>query len=137
MSGRPTNLFEPAPPAPALISASPPDPVTAPEVGPLALSPSELPPKLKPRAVMLTMPGRCVEKGCVFPAMPVAGGRCVHHQRQQQEPGLYSSRQPSSAVVAQGKFGPPRVEEIEREERGTRVEDRRRMFKERERFLAE
>lgn len=29
-----------------------------------------LPPKIKPKAVMPTLPGRCVEKGCVFPAAP-------------------------------------------------------------------
>jgi hypothetical protein len=94
------------------------------------------PPKLKPKSMVLNLRGRCVEKGCVFPAAPGPEGKCLHHQRQQHEPGLYSSHQPSSALVARGKFGPPRAEELEPggAKRGL---DRRRLMAERERFLNE
>jgi len=94
------------------------------------------PPPLKPKAVTLSLRGRCTEKGCVFPAAPGPEGKCLHHQRQQQEPGLYSSHQPSSALMARGKFGPPRAEELEpgAAKRGL---DRRRLMAERERFLNE
>jgi hypothetical protein len=140
MSRRRTHLAESAPPAPVLMPDSLPARLTiapVPGLEPPSLTPSRLPPKMKPRAVMLSMPGRCVEKGCVFPEVPGAGGKCIHHQRQMQEPGLYSSHQPSSALVARGKFAPSRIEEIERGEgRGDR-EDRRRMMAERERFLGE
>lgn len=94
-----------------------------------------LPPRVKPKPVALTPGGRCVEKGCVFPAAPGPEGKCVHHQRQQHEPGLYCSHQPSSALVARGKFGPPRAEDIEPGSR--RGLDRRRLTAERERFLNE
>lgn len=104
---------------------------------PQAVLASPLIPKMKPRAVMLSMPGRCAEKGCVFPAVPGSGGRCIHHQRQQQEPGLYSSYQPSSALVARGKFGPARIEEGEPGPSRGRGRDRRRMMMEREHFLNE
>ena len=94
------------------------------------------PPKVKPKSVTLSLRGRCVEKGCVFPAAPGIEGKCLHHQRQQQEPGLYSSHQPSSALVARGKFGPPRAEDLETGG-GRRGLDRRRLMAERERFLNE
>jgi hypothetical protein len=113
------------------------DPADLMKVGPLGLPPSSLPPKLKPRAVRLSVSTRCSEKGCVFPALPGSGGRCMNHQRQQQEPDLCLSQQPSSILVARGKFGPARVEEIERGERRESVKDRRRMMAERERFLGE
>ena len=69
--------------------------------------------------------------------MPGSAGRCIHHQRQQQEPGLYSSQQPSSILVARGKFGPARAEEMESAARRENVKDRRRMMAERERFMGE
>jgi len=89
-------------------------------------------PKLPPKPVPL---GRCSEKGCVFPA---AGphGRCRQHQRQWSEPGLYSSHQPTSALVEQGKFGPVRPEWVEDAKAG-HTYDRRRMAAEREHFLRE
>ena len=93
-------------------------------------------PKVKPKPVTLRLRGRCVEKGCVFPAVSGPEGKCLHHQRQQYEPGLYSSHQPSSALVGRGKFGPARTEEV-----GPAVSrrglDRRRLMAERERFLNE
>ena len=137
MRSRRFDLAEATAPPPAFIPSSDPSPSglsRTPELGPLGLSPSPDPPKLKPRAVILSMPGRCVEKGCVFPAVPGSGGRCLHHSRQQQEPGLYSSLQPSSMLLACGKFGPSRAEVAER--RGD-LEDRRRLVKEREKFLGE
>ena len=92
--------------------------------------------KIKPKLVTLRLLDRCVEKGCVFPAAPGPEGKCLHHQRQQHEPGLYSSHQPSSALVGRGKFGPARAEELEpaATRRGL---DRRRLMAERERFLNE
>lgn len=140
MNSRRTTLSDSPLPPSALVHASRPadrEPIAPPELGPLALRAPPLPPKLKPRAVILSMPGRCLEKGCVFPVVPGSGGRCIHHQRQQQEPGLYSSQQPSSILVARGKFGPPRLEEMERCERSENLKDRRRMMAERERFLGE
>jgi hypothetical protein len=136
MSTRRSNVAEPAPPPAAFVPApgSPgPDFLDAAPTGPLALRRSAF----APRAVRPVLPGRCVEKGCVFPAQSGAGGRCVHHQRQQQEPGLYSSQQPSSILVARGRFGPSSIEEIERGERGANREDRRRLTAEREKFLGE
>jgi len=95
-----------------------------------------LPPKVHPRAVLLTAAGRCLEKGCVFPALPGADGRCLHHQRQQREPALYCSHQPSFALAERSKFGPPRVEDLE-PTTNARGFDRRRLMAERERFLGE
>ena len=95
-----------------------------------------LPPKVRPRAVLLTAAGRCLEKGCVFPALPGADGRCLHHQRQQREPALYCSHQPSFALAERSKFGPPRVEDLE-PTTNARGFDRRRLMAERERFLGE
>jgi|SRR5579859_5234967 len=140
MSSRRTNLSAAGPSPPPLMPVSEAaglDIAAGPEVGLLALPSLPAPPKLKPRAVMLSMPGRCAEKGCVFPAVPGSGGRCIDHQRQQQEPGLYSSQQPSSFLAACEKFGPPRLEEMERGERREKLKDRRRMLADREKFLGE
>jgi len=86
----------------------------------------------KPEALL----GRCSEKGCVFPAELGAGSKCVHHRRQQQEPSLYCSHQPSSALVERSRFGPPRKDELEQGCKG-RAFDLRRQVVERERFLKE
>lgn len=102
----------------------------------LGPTPDSVPPRTKPKPVNLSLGGRCVEKGCVFPATPGVEGRCLHHQRQRQEPGLYSSHQPSSALVGRGKFGPPRAEEFEPRVRKREL-DRRRLMAEREWFLNE
>lgn len=95
-----------------------------------------LPPKAAPRTALVAAAGRCLEKGCVFPALPGADGRCLHHQRQQREPSLYCSHQPSSALVQRSKFGPARVEDVE-PNASARGFDRRRLVAERERFLGE
>jgi len=57
-------------------------------------------------------------------------GRCVHHDRQQQEPALYQSHQPTLLVVERGKFG-MQGSEVE----DTRGVDRRRLAQERQAFL--
>ena len=95
-----------------------------------------LPPKARPQAALIAVAGRCLEKGCVFPATPGADGRCLHHQRQQREPALYCSHQPSFALVERSKYGPAKIEELEQNV-STRVFDRRRLMAERERFLGE
>ena len=137
MNTRRTNVSElPPTPAAAFIpvpGAPGPELLTRVEKGPLALAPSPFP----PRAPRTVLPGRCLEKGCVFPAWPGTGGKCVHHQRQQQEPGLYSSQQPSAMLVARGLFGPASIEEIDRGERRANRQDRRRLTAEREKFLGE
>ena len=79
---------------------------------------------------------RCAEKGCVFPVAPGGGDRCLHHRRQEDEPALYSSRQPSSAVVARGKFGPVSAAAI-RDASDLPSHERRRMEAEREDFLSD
>src|ERR1700756_5189785 len=95
-----------------------------------------LPPKARPQAALIVAAGRCLEKGCVFPALPGADGRCLHHQRQQREPALYCSHQPSFALVERSKFGPPKVEDLE-PNASARGFDRRRLMAERERFWGE
>jgi hypothetical protein len=95
-----------------------------------------LPPIAPPQAALVAGAGRCLEKGCVFPALPGGDGRCLHHQRQQREPALYCSHQPSFALVERSKFGPPRVEDLE-PSANARGFDRRRLMAERERFLGE
>ncbi len=129
LAAGPLNLPTPALPTQILLPLS--------DLGRAIEQPANIePPKIKPKPVMLNLRGRCLEKGCVFPAAPGVEGRCLHHQRQQQEPGLYSSHQPSSALVGRGKFGPPRTEELE-PGAGKRGLDRRRLVAERERFLNE
>jgi hypothetical protein len=95
-----------------------------------------LPPKARPRTSPVAVSGRCLEKGCVFPALPGADGRCLHHQRQQREPALYCSHQPSFALAQRSKFGPARVEDLEPSS-NARGFDRRRLLAQRERFWGE
>jgi hypothetical protein len=92
-------------------------------------------PKIPPRPAAWPAQDRCVEKGCVFPAEDVEG-RCLQHQRQRREPLLYSSQQPSLALLDRSRFGPLRLEYVE-EPKLSRAHDRRRLAAERERFLAE
>jgi len=129
LAAGPLSLPEPAPPTQILLPLG--------DLGPAFGQPSHpMTSKIKPKPVTLRLLGRCVEKGCVFPAAPGVEGKCLHHQRQQQEPGLYRSHQPSSALVGRGKFGPPRAEELA-PGMGKRGLDRRRLIAERERFLNE
>lgn len=75
---------------------------------------------------------RCVEKGCVFPVARRGAGKCLHHDRQQREPKLFHSLQPTLLVLARAKFG---VRDPEGED--TRALDRRRQAMVREAFLEE
>lgn len=90
-------------------------------------------PKRPPRSVPWQPLGRCREKGCVFPAVN-SEGRCLQHQRQWCEPVFYSSHQPSSALIEQGKFGEVRLDHLGELKSG-HAYDRRRMAAEREDFL--
>ena len=92
-------------------------------------------PKFPPRSAPWQPLGRCREKGCVFPAVD-SQGRCLQHQRQWCEPVFYSSHQPSSALIEQGRFGDVRLDRF-REPKAGHAYDRRRMAAEREEFLVE
>jgi hypothetical protein len=72
---------------------------------------------------------RCSVKGCVFPAAS-GEGNCVQHDRQRQEPSLFSSRQPSMLLLDRAKFG-----SLDSEPDDSRANDRRRLAKIRENFL--
>lgn len=75
--------------------------------------------------------GRCAEKGCVFPA---AGreAKCLQHLRQSQEPILFSSWQPTRAVMERARF------ELPSDDTGpSRSSDRRQLLAMREAFLEE
>jgi hypothetical protein len=92
-------------------------------------------PKIPPKSVLWQPPGRCTEKGCVFPAAG-ATGRCRQHQLQWSEPSFYSSRQPTSALMDRGRFGPVRPAGFEDAKTG-HAYDRRRLAVERATFLGE
>jgi len=87
------------------------------------------PPARPPVAPQGRAQARCVEKGCVFPARGTSS-RCLHHERQLEEPALYESFQPTSAVVDRGKFGVPNEEPDD-----SRFRDRKRLASQREAFL--
>jgi len=72
---------------------------------------------------------RCSVKGCVFPAAS-GQGNCVQHDRQSQEPSLFSSRQPSMLLLDRAKFG-----SLDSEPDDSRANDRRRLARIRENFL--
>lgn len=65
---------------------------------------------------------RCSEKGCVFPAASFESGKCVYHTRQQEEPVLFRSHQPTGLFLDPSRTGP-----ADREYEGSRRRDRRRM----------
>jgi hypothetical protein len=50
-------------------------------------------------------PARCGEKGCVFPAKEDESGLCSYHLKQQLEPALFSSWQPTWLLVNQPAAG--------------------------------
>jgi hypothetical protein len=77
-----------------------------------------------------TSPARCGEKGCIFPALG-GSGKCVHHYREEHEPSMYHSKQPTWAAIEQGRFVEPREELTF----GSREADRRRFDAERQTFL--
>jgi hypothetical protein len=84
----------------------------------------------QPPQVSGTRSTRCGERGCIFPALG-GEGKCVHHYRQEQEPSMYHSKQPTWAALEQGRFVEPREELIF----GSREADRRRFDAERQTFL--
>jgi hypothetical protein len=65
---------------------------------------------------------RCAEKGCVFPASSTDSGKCVYHTRQQKEPVLFRSHQPTGLFL-----DPARMTPADREYDGGHKRDRRRM----------
>ena len=85
----------------------------------------------QPTRVQDTSSFRCREKGCIFPASPGEGGKCVHHYRQEHEPSMYLSKQPTWAALEQNRFVEPREELVF----GSRGADRRRFDAERENFF--
>jgi len=104
---------------------------SAPPLSPLAEGVSNraisIPPAKKPVG---TEARRCSERGCIYPAGPGESGRCLQHQRQQREPALFHSRQPSMILLDCAKFGLP-----EEEPEDSRFRDRRRLAAQREAFL--
>jgi len=85
----------------------------------------------QPAPVAKPSPVRCGEKGCIFPALGGEGGKCLHHTRQEREPSMFHSKQPTLAAIEQGKFVDLGNERIF----GSREADRRRFDAERETFL--
>lgn len=65
---------------------------------------------------------RCAEKGCVFPATSPESGKCTYHTRQQQEPVLFRSHQPTGLFL-----DPARMTPADKEYDVDRKRDRRRM----------
>ncbi len=65
---------------------------------------------------------RCSERGCVFPASSAGSGRCVYHTRQQEEPILFRSHQPTGLFLDPARMGP-----ADQEYDGSRKRDRHRM----------
>ncbi len=49
--------------------------------------------------------GRCGQKGCIFPARAGGSCLCALHELEQREPKCFHSRQPSSLLLEQAKFG--------------------------------
>jgi hypothetical protein len=88
-------------------------------------------PQKQPRRVTETSSFRCGEKGCIFPALRGQGGKCIHHDRQEREPSMYLSKQPTWAALEQNRFVEPREEQVF----GSREADRRRFDAERETFF--
>jgi hypothetical protein len=65
-------------------------------------------PRPRPRTGSATQP-RCCVKGCVFPAAPYSAGKCLQHDRQQREPALFQSLQPTLLLLDQARFVLPDV----------------------------
>ena len=76
--------------------------------------------------------GRCTIKGCVFPGPSEVHGPCSYHRRQNLEPSLFESLQPSTLLLGRAVFGVPDSEPDD-----SRVRDRRRQAMERRAFLLE
>ena len=114
---------------PLLVGAGGVFPVQVPPLASLRPPGFELP--KQPAPVAKPGPVRCGEKGCIFPALAGGGGKCLHHTRQELEPSMFHSKQPTSAAIEQGKFVELGNERIF----GSREADRRRFDAERETFL--
>ena len=110
---------------PSTASTSPPP--LSPLAGGASNRAISIPPAKKPVRIEAR---RCAEKGCIYPAGPGESGRCRQHQRQQHEPTLFHSRQPSMILLDCAKFGLP-----EEEPEDSRFRDRRRLAAQREAFL--
>ena len=74
-------------------------------------------------------PARCSEKGCVFPAKENGSGLCSYHLKQQLEPALFSSWQPTWLLVNR-----PAADSDGSESARGRSRDRRRLEAQREAF---
>ncbi|MEJ2008345.1 MAG: hypothetical protein P8Z30_09370 [Acidobacteriota bacterium] len=75
----------------------------------------------RPQAVSFST-ARCSEKGCVFPATSPDSGKCVYHTRQEEEPVLFRSHQPTGMLLDPARVGP-----ANQDYDGSRKRDRRRM----------
>lgn len=93
---------------------------------------STIPPVAPPAAPARESGGRCAERGCVFPAVSVQAGKCLQHLRQSREPVLFSSWQPTRAVLERARFDLPNEDEGH-----SRGSDRRKLVAMREAFLEE
>lgn len=69
-----------------------------------------------------SVPLRCSEKGCVFPATRQTTGKCLDHDRRHCVPELFHSFQPTMLLLDQGKYILPHSEFED-----TRHLDRRRL----------
>jgi hypothetical protein len=117
---------------PLLLGAGVVVPVEPQPVGSLtAVSPPSFESPKQTRQAAKTSSARCGEKGCIFPASGGEGGKCVHHYREEREPSMYHSKQPTWAAIEQGRF----VEQPEELIFGSRGDDRRRFDAERQAFL--
>ena len=113
--------------APLLVCARPVFPVERPPA-------SVVPPPFVPQKALQgteSCVARCREKGCIFPARGGEGGKCLHHRRQEREPSMYVSKQPTWAALEQGRCAQLREETVF----GSREADRRRFEAERRAFL--
>lgn len=86
-------------------------------------------PKDRPESTSFASP-RCSEKGCVFPAASPRSAKCAYHERQMEEPVLFSSLQPSRLLLDPAR-GLPADENYDE----GRKRDRRRLARQWEEFL--
>jgi hypothetical protein len=71
----------------------------------LDLEAAPTPPAVQATRGIPRSPGRCSERGCVFPAEENGSGLCFYHQRQQLEPALFSSWQPTWLILNRSAAG--------------------------------
>ncbi len=69
-----------------------------------------------------SIPTRCSERGCVFPAARATTGKCLDHDRRHCVPELFQSLQPTMLLLDQAKYILP-----DSEFEDTRHLDRRRL----------